>query len=213
MSDKVKNERYLMGGVGGEGLKGSSAGFSTIGVWDAVVHVHNVDGKKGKVRSRESRRGIKSMDFLKEVESVSAVFRPTEEGYQGIENTVEPHGSSRVRAMDRGNDTSEGRKFIARKRRLVDFGEAVEVGASDLPVRDSIESFVVHNVSVEKSKTKVKGRRMDVRCRVRRFRSVSRGVGNHMKDGSVVVSGIHDNHSPTLIRLTDGERMVVREGP
>ena len=95
----------------------------------------------------------------------------------------------------------------------MDFGEAVEVRTSDLPVRDSIESFVVHNVSVEKSKTKVKGRRMDVRCRVRRFRSVSRGVRNHVKDGSVVVSGIHDNHSPTLIRLTDGERMVVREGP
>ena len=90
----------MIGGVGGEGLKGGSAGFSTIGVWDAVVHVHNVDGKKGKVRSRESRRRVKSMNFLKEVESVSAVFRPTEEGYQGVENTVEPHGRSRVRAMD-----------------------------------------------------------------------------------------------------------------
>lgn len=104
---------------------------------DAVVHIHNINGKELVDMSGGVKVMINCFYVLEEVDSILAPVGPTVKWDQRVKDTIQPIGRSGGGTIDRRNNTPKGGQTVTIQSFFVDFGEAIEMRANSIPHSDA----------------------------------------------------------------------------
>ena len=118
------------------------AGSNTFFVGNAVIHVHHVDGKKGRLVHIERGVVIEVLDVLEDMHSVLTPMISTIERNQWIKDAIQVVRGSSGGALYGSNDAPEGGESFIRGSGFVNFRKAIEVWTNRSIRNDSSSELV-----------------------------------------------------------------------